>query len=434
MQSGLWSKKGPVPLIDVSVQARVVEFTAQVTVRQKYLHTNPTPLEATFKFPLDLFGALCGFEVVLDGKTIVAHVKRREEATRLTLEDDMSTDTLSLAGEDDQPDLFICNFGNLEANKEVEFKLTYVTELPSEAEALRFIIPSSTISPNYIFEQDDPHATAVSSPQQNPHKLEIKVDLVMPSNITKIESPTHKITVQDKNDTQATVSYKKSDSRLEPNFVLLVSYANPHTPWGIIEEDEQSKSHAVLLSFFPQLAIQEMNACEIIFLVDCSNSMGGSQLDHVKAALQLFLRALPTGTYFNLIEFGSSFNKLFPKSVEYNEETLQQATTHVKALDADLGGTELYDTLSDIYSSPPINNLARQLFVITDGRVPKTNHVISLVGNNSHNTRVFTFGIGDRVSYHLVRKRTMMMNRMMWNFQLLFTHPVHHHHHLTLIR
>jgi hypothetical protein len=58
-----------------------VEFTAQVYVRQKYAHNESNPLAATFKFPLDLFGAVCGFEVVLDGKVIVAQVKKREEAT-----------------------------------------------------------------------------------------------------------------------------------------------------------------------------------------------------------------------------------------------------------------------------------------------------------------------------------------------------------------
>ncbi len=131
--------------------------------------------------------------------------------------------------------------------------------------------------------------------------------------------------------------------------------------------------------------------------------MGGAQMENVKTALQLFMRSLPTtNTYFNIIEFGSTFQKLFPKSVLYNNESLETATNRIKEMDAELGGTELFEPLSDIYSQPPINDLPRQLFVITDGQVSNTRDVIALVGRNAHNTRVFTLGIGDRVSYALV--------------------------------
>jgi hypothetical protein len=411
MQSGLWSRDGPVPLVDVSVRAKVLEFSARVTVKQKYCHHEEEPLGAIFKFPLDLFGALCGFEVVVDGKQITAQVKKREEAVHLTMDDIDTLDTSYLIDED-QPDVFVCNIGNLEPGKEVEFQLTYVTELPSEGNALRFILPSSTISPNYLLEDSSKEPTHVGPA----HTLEIKVDLVLPSKIEKVESPTHDVNVADIKDSQASVVYKNPQSVLEPNFVLLVNYANPHIPCCLVETDEESKGTAVMLSFFPQLSLEELHACEIIFLVDCSNSMGGAQLDSVKSALQLLLRSLPTGTYFNFIAFGSTFNKLYPTSVEYNDKTLTEATQRVKELDADLGETELIEPLQDVFSCSPVNNLPRQLFVITDGQVPKTNNVIDLVAKNAHNTRVFTFGIGDRVSHHLVRGIvSTLTNSGKWN-------------------
>ena len=69
-------------------------------------------------------------------------------------------------------------------------------------------------------------------------------------------------------------------------------------------------------------------------------------------------------------------------------------------MDADMGGTELYEPLADVLSQAPVNNLPRQLFIITDGQAPKTKEIFSLVRQN--NTRVFTFGIGDKVSHYLV--------------------------------
>lgn len=453
MQSGLWSSQGPVPLVDVQVKGRVVDFIAEVIVTHKYMHHEANALEATFKFPLDLFGALCGFEVVLDGNRIVAEVRKREEALHISSPDadDESNSTRNRNKLDEsQTDLFLCNIGNLAPGKEVELKLTYVTELVLEGHSLRFVLPSSTISPNYIPQEVRSTGENVSlsnnQEKKTTHGLQIDLDIVMPHQIVKIESPTHQINVTEQKDSHAIVQYQvakdsQSHSHKDGNFVLLVKYDHPHDPWSLVEYDETTSTNAVMLSFFPKFNSKTLSGncffsfffflfflvlilnkqtnnlislslflflflcsgCEVIFLVDCSMSMGGTQMENVKSALQLFIRSLPNNnTYFNIIEFGSTFQKLFPTSVLYNNESLETATKRIQEMDAELGGTELYAPLSEIYANPPINNLPRQLFIITDGQVPNTRDVISLVGRNSHNTRVFTLGIGDRVSYGLV--------------------------------
>src|SRR5688572_24687362 len=103
MQSGLWSRSGPVPLVNVAVKGKVIDYIAEVTVSQTYRHNEAEAIEATFKFPLDLFGALCGFEVVLDGKQIIAQVKKREEAFQISREE-ISQNNTSYLVDEDQPD------------------------------------------------------------------------------------------------------------------------------------------------------------------------------------------------------------------------------------------------------------------------------------------------------------------------------------------
>jgi hypothetical protein len=59
----------------------------------------------------------------------------------------------------------------------------------------------------------------------------------------------------------------------------------------------------------------------------------------VKQTLEIFLRSLPEGTLFNIIGFGTNFEKLFTEgSLEYNDKTLETASNHVKKMFADLGG------------------------------------------------------------------------------------------------
>jgi len=45
-----------------------------------------------------------------------------------------------------------------------------------------------------------------------------------------------------------------------------------------------------------------------IFIVDRSGSMSGSKMETTKEALILFLKSLPTGSNFEIINFGTDFD------------------------------------------------------------------------------------------------------------------------------
>ncbi|WP_411027273.1 hypothetical protein, partial [Salmonella sp. s54925] len=81
---------------------------------------------------------------------------------------------------------------------------------------------------------------------------------------------------------------------------------------------------------------------------------------------------------------------------------LEKAVKHAEELQADLGGTEIFDPLKNIFSLPQMKGLPRQVFVLTDGSVSNTESVIKLVARNSHNGRCFSFGIGSGASTILV--------------------------------
>ncbi|XP_044541080.1 von Willebrand factor A domain-containing protein 5A-like [Gracilinanus agilis] len=93
------------------------------------------------------------------------------------------------------------------------------------------------------------------------------------------------------------------------------------------------------------------------------NSERGSQLRiaSAKETLILLLKSLPLGCYFNIYGFGSTFDSFFPESVEYTQKSMEEALQRVKALEADLGGTEILEPLKNIYSKPCRPNHPRQV-------------------------------------------------------------------------
>ena len=97
--------------------------------------------------------------------------------------------------------------------------------------------------------------------------------------------------------------------------VVLVATEAGHCPRLLVEKGENST--AVLLTLVPRLEDLVTVPSEVVFLIDCSGSMGGQSILMAKEALSLLLNSLPTNSTFNIVRFGSSMEMLFPLSLPY---------------------------------------------------------------------------------------------------------------------
>jgi hypothetical protein len=183
--------------------------------------------------------------------------------------------------------------------------------------------------------------------------------------------------------------------------VLAIGSKALDTPQAWIERADDG-SLATALAFVPNLAHTPAPS-EVIFVVDRSGSMAGTSIEEVRNALQLCLRSMMPGCCFNVIGFGSTTAALFPQSRAYGEASLREASTHVAALEADLGGTEILPALRMALEAPAQGSLARQVVVLTDGEVSNTDAVLAVARGHAAQARIFTFGIGAGASHHLVR-------------------------------
>ncbi|XP_063349295.1 von Willebrand factor A domain-containing protein 5A-like isoform X2 [Pelmatolapia mariae] len=410
-------QKEPVPLKSIEVELEVRDHVATVVSTLNYENKEDKPLEAVFVFPLPGDAAVCHFSAQIGQTQIVAEVKEKQKA-REEYDDALSSgqQAFLLEESDESPDIFSLSVGSLPPGESASIRLEYVTELAVQADdGLRFCLPA-VLNPRYQPQGSEGAGVQVTSVPASlvPYSLSFSARVSSTRPVSKVESNCSLDPLQYLNtdQTQATVKLA-AGHKFDRDIELLIYYKDAHQPTAVVEAGQASAEPGslmgdpvVMVSLYPeftQSVMSSMASCgEFVFLMDRSGSMSNTRISSAKDTLLLLLKSLPMGCYFNIYSFGSSYEHIFSKSVEYSQKTMKEALKKVQEMEADLGGTEILEPLKHIYSQSCIQNQPRQLFVFTDGEVGNTKEVIDLVKNYSGSHRCFSFGIGEGASSALI--------------------------------
>ena len=149
-----------------------------------------------------------------------------------------------------------------------------------------------------------------------------------------------------------------------------------------------------------------LNPGLFIFLIDQSGSMSGNSIKVASKALLLFLQSLPAGSYYQIIGFGTNYKKYDEIPKEYNSENIKNSIKLVENLKADLGGTNIYDPLNNIYNSNKIYEnikLPRNIFLLTDGEIDNKKDTLVLIEKNSDKYSIYSIGVGSSFDKDLIK-------------------------------
>lgn len=252
---------------------------------------------------------------------------------------------------------------------------------------------------------------------QNTFTWTFKISLKTSRKVTFFDSHTHDIELISQND-PATESVFVLEKACIPNKDFVFSYTTEEYQLPNYVFGRTDHSSSAMLSFIPKFCSMSINDAymasvkgtpfeaeiesakgEYIFLLDRSGSMGGKRIEKAKEALILFIKSLPQDTYFNVVSFGTGNKKLFPASRRYEDKAVTEAVNNVKQMNADMGGTEVYYILDNLLTSAQLEGgYPKQIFLLTDGSVSRTNEVVKMVGSHSKYARVHTIGIGNGAS------------------------------------
>ncbi|MCB9593028.1 MAG: VWA domain-containing protein [Sandaracinaceae bacterium] len=404
--AGLKTSDGSaIPLTGVRVDATLRGACLEVEVTQRYRNAESVPIEAVYVFPLEEGSAVCGFAALVGDEIVRGRVEEREKAFE-AYDDAMMEGHGAFLLDQERPDVFTASVGNLRPGETVELQIRYVAMARREGDALRVAIPT-TVSPRYVPGAASPEVGQPDGERVNPERwpsvpygLALALDVDLGSALRRVESPSHPIRTELR-EGGARVELAQDDVALDRDVVILVEAADRSQPVAMVAREEDG-TRVAMLTFLPDVQTSDAGH-EVIFLLDCSGSMGGESIASAKKALALCVRALATGDRFDIVCFGSTHRSLWGTSRAFDDASLEEAARFIGTIDANLGGTEILAPLREILTRPALEGMPRRVLLLTDGQVSNEADVIALAGQHADRSRVFAFGIGAGASEHLVR-------------------------------
>jgi len=413
--AGLGEGDEPVlmPLTAFGVDLQVLDHAVLATYTQTFANPVQECLEVTYSFPVRPKASIAAMRAEVDGRLVVGRVVEKA-AARDQYEEARAQRKAAALLEKATGDVMRLSIGQISPGSQVVVQVELVWQLGHlGGGSLRLGVPM-LVGPRYplgVIDMEEAIALdeAGQGPGAAPFSLRAKVSVASP--LLEIKSPTHAALEVSLDGCEAEAALSLPTMPYSEIVVLLeVAEVPPALCW--LEADEENEDQGVLYSVvYPEEAsLQHLwpspeataSPKEFVFLLDRSGSMQGAQIQKAAVALQLFLRSLPVGCYFDIVGFGSRWSSLFGGSRPYNAETLQIASEHVQRVKADLGGTELMGPLTALLSQPPHAGFERRLVLLTDGQVCNTAAVLDFVRDNAKATNIYTVGIGNGVSHELV--------------------------------
>ncbi|XP_048197632.1 protein mono-ADP-ribosyltransferase PARP4 isoform X1 [Perognathus longimembris pacificus] len=405
-KAGLQDSGGcPVPLEEVHIKGRVIDFVAQVIVFQTYTNQSHVPIEAKYIFPLDDKAAVCGFEAFINEKHVVGEIKEKEEAQREYREAIREGHGAYLMDQD-APDVFTVSVGNLPPKAKVLIKITYITELSIQGPVAVFFMPA-TVAP---WQQ---HKALNENLQDTVEKVYIKeigakqsfslaLSIEMPYVIQFISSDTHKLK-QKSTDCKAIIRTVEGSSLGSDGFSLHIGLCDAYLPRMWVEKHPEKESEACMLVFQPDLDATlpgRADKNEVIICLDCSNSMKGVAFMEAKQIALHALSLVDKGQRVNIIQFGTGYKELFsyPKFITSNEVP----TKFIMSATPTMGNTDLYKMLRYLSLLRPSQGM-RNVLLLSDGHLQNESLTVQLVKRNVHHTRLFTCGVGSTANRYVLR-------------------------------
>ena len=408
----------------ITINSELNEFYAKTNIIQYYKNYSNNPIELILKFPYSSDVQFSKFTLEMQNKKIISKVLNKEKA------EEKYNDAIAKG-----------NTGVISSIKDKYINVTIGNIPPGElikltTEFIQFLI-SEDMSYCYNTIKNFPKIDNKAK-EKRFFKIKAKINIKTKSRITRLITKGFRqdLTKKFNEDYTScelyyyTANFTKKEKK-ENQFKILFRTQSMNDLNLITQYDPKKDETSCILNMFytkksiniPIKDIPDLNNKEnyfqlyqqniinsnpslFIFLLDKSGSMWGERIELAKEALIFFLRSLPKNSYYHLIAFGSNFEYIGSKEpCEYTTENVEKTISDLKAIEPN-GSTNLLKPLDTLFKSKKYNkiNLARNMFILTDGEVDNEKATLRILLYNSINYRIHTFGIGNEYNKEFIKQ------------------------------
>ena len=412
----------------IEIDSKVNELFAKTFVTQKIENDSENPIELKIyvykkeNCIFSSFSAKIGDSVVVKSK-VIKKEKAQEKYT-----DSISSGNAAIFVSDDPTNnnRIIINMGNIPPKEEITFisEFIHYTESSDTYEFELFRNLPILVGKDYIYQNNVVKGQVEIKTKNKINKIEKKIlsdklKINEEKYLNDDEKNNYLIKYEYHNINNLSSSYLDYKERYEDLDYIPSSkiYFDLDVNEPIIYSqksklDEKEENYIIQYrcinkkSEFEKNEEINLNPALFIFLIDQSGSMSGSPIKVASKALLLFLQSLPAGSYYQIIGFGSYFKKYDEEPKEYNQENITNSIKLVEELRANLGGTNIYDPLQNIYNSYQTYdkiNLPRNIFLLTDGEIDNKKDTLAIIEKNSDKYSIYSIGIGNYFDKDLIK-------------------------------
>lgn len=393
-------------LRSVSADVKIIGNLCYCEISQQFVNTEEISVEAVYSFPLPMSATICSFSIFNKDKVLESKIAERESAFDKYDEALLQGNRAYLLDQD-RPNLFTTSVGNLTPGQDIIVKIGYVQLINQYQNICKFILPTTLAPvytpPNFLKKMDPAEIDRLYPPislSSLPYGLSINIDATMPGGIKSIDSPSHAIKTQI-NKNNVTISFSNEKVAMDRDFILEIEGYNSIDNKLLVSEDRVDRGFIALSNLIlPEKKKSELSR-NIVFLIDCSGSMSGERIVQAKNALYFALSSLLIGDNFNIIAYGSDYKCFSDSIMGYNENSLNAARNWVNKLDADMGGTEIFNPIKHIIKTQ--TTLTQDVILLTDGEVGNQEEIINYLRKRNNSTRFFTIGVGTNSGEYLLK-------------------------------
>ena len=416
----------PLPLQHTAVDASIAGHISTVRVKQQFANPFDTKIEAVYVFPLPEKAAVTEFLMVIGERTIRGILREKAEAEAIYRAARAQGYQASLLVQH-RPNIFEQKVANIEPGKAIDVDITYFHTLAYKDGWYSFVFPtvvgprfnpSGHPDPIHALPRGDrpatPDSTAVeylAPTERSGHDLGISVRIDAGVRIEELTS-THEITVNRDGPKSATVQLADKTTLPNRDFVLDFRLAGAAVKSNLLTyRDLETGEGFFSLMLVPPVdtAALSRRSMEMVFVIDCSGSMGGRPLEQAREAVATALGQLnPTDT-FQIIRFSDGASQFGRQPVPATEENLAAARLYLASLNSQ-GGTMMIKGIKAALDFPHNPSRFRFVSFLTDGYIGNESDILAEVHRRLGAARIFSFGVGDSVNRYLLERMARVGN------------------------